>query len=269
MAELVKWNASKIKAQKGREKIACLTACDYFTARLVDEAGIPLVLVGDSLGMTVLGYESTLPVTLEQMLHHGAAVSRAVKSALVVGDLPFMSYQLSREQALESAGRFLKEGGVGAVKLEGGAFRAETIATLVQNGIPVLGHIGLTPQSLRELGGYKVQGRRPEEAKRLLADAQALEQAGVFALVVECVPAELGAEITAAVKVPTIGIGAGPACDGQILVAHDLFGMTPAEATPKFVKRYAEVGSAMRGALAAYHEDVRAGRFPSDAQSYS
>ncbi|MFO7535968.1 MAG: 3-methyl-2-oxobutanoate hydroxymethyltransferase [Kiritimatiellia bacterium] len=269
MAELVKWSAAKIKAQKGREKIACLTAYDYFTARLVDEAGIPLVLVGDSLGMTMLGYESTLPVTLEQMLHHGAAVSRAVKSALVVGDMPFMSYQVSREQALENAGRFLKEGGVGAVKLEGGALRAETIAALVRNGIPVLGHIGLTPQSLRELGGYKVQGRRPEEAKRLLADAQALEQAGVFALVVECVPAELGAELTAAVKVPTIGIGAGPACDGQILVSHDLFGMTPAEATPKFVKRYAEVGAAMRGALAAYHEDVRAGRFPADAQSYS
>lgn len=269
MAETVKWTASRIRALKGREKIACLTAYDFFTGRLADEAGFPLVLVGDSLAMTVLGYETTLPVTLEQMLHHGAAVSRAVTSALVVGDMPFMSYQASREQALLNAGRFIKEGGAGAVKLEGGALRADTVAALVENGIPVLGHIGLTPQSIRGMGGYKIQGRRPEEAERLLADARALEKAGVFAIVVECVPRELGAEITAAVGVPTIGIGAGPDCDGQILVWNDLMGMTAAEATPKFVKRYAELGAAMRGALAAYRDDVRAGRFPTDAQSYS
>jgi 3-methyl-2-oxobutanoate hydroxymethyltransferase len=183
--------------------------------------------------------------------------------------MPFMSYQVSREQALMNAGRFLKEGGVGAVKLEGGALRADTAAALVDNGIPVLGHIGLTPQSIREMGGYKVQGRRPGEADRLLADAQALEKAGVFAIVVECVPRELGAELTAAVKIPTIGIGAGPGCDGQILVFHDLFGMTPPEQTPKFVKRYAEMGTVMRGALAAYREDVGRGRFPDESQSYS
>lgn len=269
MADAITWSAAKIKALKGREKIACLTAYDFFTARLMDEAGVPMILVGDSLGMAVLGYETTLPVTLEQMLHHGAAVSRAVRSALVVGDMPFMSYQVSREQALENAGRFLKEGGVGAVKLEGGAMRAGTVAALVDNGIPVLGHIGLTPQSIREMGGYKVQGRRPGEADRLLADAQALAKAGVFAIVVECVPRELGAEITAAVNVPTIGIGAGPGCDGQVLVCHDLFGMTPPGQTPKFVKRYAELGDAMRGAVAAYREDVEAGRFPNESQSYA
>jgi 3-methyl-2-oxobutanoate hydroxymethyltransferase len=203
------------------------------------------------------------------MLHHGAAVSRGVKSALVVGDMPFMSYQASREQALLNAGRFLKEGGVGAVKLEGGGLRAETIAALVENGIPVLGHIGLTPQSIREMGGYRVQGRRPGEADRLLADAQALEKAGVFAIVLECVPRDLGAELTAAVKVPTIGIGAGPACDGQILVSHDLFGMTPVAQTPKFVKRYAEVGEAMRQAVADYRGEVGSGCFPGEAQSYT
>ena len=269
MADNVKWTGARIKALKGREKFACVTVFDYFSGRLADEAGLPLVLVGDSLAQTVLGYESTLPVTLEQMLHHGAAVSRAVKSALVVGDMPFMSYQASREQALLNAGRFLKEGGVGAVKLEGGALRAETVAALVENGIPVLGHIGLTPQSIREMGGYKVQGRRPEEAERLVADARALEQAGAFAIVVECVPRELGADLTAAVKVPVIGIGAGPDCDGQILVFHDLFGLTPVGQTAKFVKRYAELGAAMQQALGEYRDDVRAGRFPTDAQSYS
>jgi 3-methyl-2-oxobutanoate hydroxymethyltransferase len=269
MTDAIKWNAAKIKALKGKQAIACLTAYDFFTGRLADEAGLPLILVGDSLGMTTLGYENTLPVTLEQMLHHGAAVARAVKSALVVGDMPFMSYQVSREQALENAGRFLKEGGVGAVKLEGGAMRAETIKALVDNGIPVLGHIGLTPQSIREMGGYKVQGRKPAEAKRLIADARSLEKAGVFAIVVECVPAGLGAELTKAVQVPIIGIGAGPSCDGQILVVNDMLGLTPAESTPKFVKRYAEMGDAMRQAVAAYRGDVESGRFPDKTQSYS
>ncbi len=269
MTEPKKWTASRIRALKGREKFACLTAFDHYSGRLADEAGLPLVLVGDSLGTSVLGYANTLPVTLDQMIHHAAAVSRAVKYALVVGDMPFMTYQASREQALLNAGRFVQEGGVGAVKLEGGALRAETVAALVENGIPALGHIGLTPQSLHAMGGYKVQGRRPEEAERLLADAQTLEKAGVFAIVLEGVPRALGEEVSAAVRVPVIGIGAGPACDGQILVFHDLFGMTPAEATPKFAKRYLELGAVMREALAAYSEDVKTGRFPSDANCYS
>ena len=261
-----RWTATKIKALKGREKIACLTAYDYFTARLLDEAGIPLVLVGDSLGMTVLGYDSTLPVTMEQMLHHCAAVVRGVRDALVVADMPFMSYQATVGEALQNAGRFLKEAGAGAVKIEGGALRAETIRALGENGIPVLGHIGLTPQSVLAMGGYKVQGRRPEEAESLLRDAHALEAAGVFALVLECVPKELGAEITAAVKVPTIGIGAGPGCDGQILVSHDLLGL--GESAPRFAKRYADLGKAMREAFAAYRADVTASRFPADEHSY-
>lgn len=263
------WTATKILALKGREKFACVTVFDYFSGRLADEAGLPLLLVGDSLGMTVLGYSNTLAVTLDQMIHHAAAATRAVRSALVVGDMPFMTYQASREQALLNAGRFVREGGVGAVKLEGGALRAETAAALVQNGIPVLGHIGLTPQSVHAMGGFRVQGRRPEEAERLLADARALEQAGVFAIVLEGVPPELGAAVTAAVRVPVIGIGAGPACDGQILVFHDLFGMTPPEATPRFVKRYAELGGVMKQALAAYDADVKAGRFPAQSHCYA
>ena len=262
-----KWTASKIKAAKGKQKLCCLTAYDYVGARMMDEAGIPLILVGDSLAMTVLGYETTLPVTMEEMLHHTAAVARGVKSALVVGDMPFMSYQASTAQAVGNAGRFLKEAGAGAVKIEGGSVRVPAIEALVANGIPVLGHIGLTPQSIREMGGYKVQGRRPEEAKRLLGDARALEAAGVFAIVLECVPAALGAEVTGAVGVPTIGIGAGPSCDGQILVSHDLLGLTT-DLAPKFVKRYAELGSAIRQAIAEYRREVETGAFPSAEHSY-
>lgn len=262
-----RWTSSRIRALKGREKIVCVTAADYSTARRADEAGIPLVLVGDSLGMTVLGYETTLPVTMEEMLHHSAAVARGAPQALVVADMPFMSYQVSVEQALGNAGRFLKESGVGAVKVEGGAVRAPTVRALVDSGIPVLGHIGLTPQSVREMGGYKVQGRRPEEAERLLADARALETAGAFAVVVECVPKALGADLTAAVGIPTIGIGAGPACDGQILVGHDLLGLT-AGPLPRFARRYAELGEETARAFAAYRDDVRAGRFPADEHGY-
>jgi len=261
------WTASRIRASKGKGKLACLTAYDFATARQIDEAGIELILVGDSLAMTVLGYENTLPVTMEQMLHHTAAVARAVKNALVVADMPFMSYQVSPEQALANAGRFLKEAGAGAVKIEGGALRAPTIRALVDNGIPVLGHIGLTPQSLRELGGYRVQGRKPEQAEQLLGDAQTLERAGVFALVLECVPAALAQELTAIVSVPTIGIGAGPACDGQILVTHDLLGLYTAVA-PKFVKRYAELGSQMSRAFAAYKREVEEGVFPGPEHAY-
>jgi 3-methyl-2-oxobutanoate hydroxymethyltransferase len=264
---MTKWTASRIKASKGRQKTVCLTAYDWTTARAADAAGVHLVLVGDSLAMTMLGYKTTLPVTMEQMLHHVAAVVRGVEQALVVADMPFMSYQVSAEQGLANAGRFVKEAGADAVKVEGGATRAALVRTLVQNGIPVLGHIGLTPQSIRETGGYKVQGRNAPEAERLLADARELEQAGVFALVVECVPAAMGAAITGAVGVPTIGIGAGPDCDGQILVSHDLLGLTSGPLA-KFVKQYATLGDDMRRAFDAYRQDVESGRFPTAETSY-
>ncbi len=261
------WSVDKIYALKGREKIACLTAYDYATARLLDEVGLPLLLVGDSLAMTVLGYENTLPVTMEEMLHHTAAVARGAQHAMVVADMPFMSYQVSTEQALANAGRFLKQAGADAVKIEGGAFRAPMIQALINNGMPVMGHIGLTPQSIRTFGGYKVQGRTLPEAARLKEDALALDAAGVFTLVLECVPRDLAAEITRAVSVPTIGIGAGPDCDGQILVMHDILGMY-GDFQPKFVKRYAELGKLMREAFAAYKDEVQSGRFPDPEHSY-
>ncbi len=262
-----KWTAKRIRALKGTQRIACLTAYDYTTGQALDECGIPLVLVGDSLAMTVLGYETTLPVTIEEMLHHCAAVSRGVNTALIVADMPFMSYQVSTEQALSNAGRFIKEAGADAVKIEGGAHRAPIVRSLVQNGIPVLGHIGLTPQSIREMGGYKVQGKTAEQARTLIEDAVALDEAGVFAIVLECLPAELAGDITAAVGVPTIGIGAGAACDGQILVTHDILGLFP-KFTPKFVKRYAELGSPMREAFAAYRDEVERGEFPTEIHEY-
>ena len=261
------WTTSRIKAAKGQHKLVCLTAYDYSTARLEDEAGTHLILVGDSLGMTMLGYETTLPVTMEDMLHHTRAVVRGVKNALVVADMPFMSYQVSVAQALENAGRCIKGAGAGAVKIEGGALRVPTVQALVANGIPVLGHIGLTPQSIREMGGYKVKGRLPQEAQGLLADAAALADAGIFALVLEGMPAALAADITAAVRVPTIGIGAGPHCDGQILVTHDILGLYDG-VSPKFVKRYADLGAAMKQAFAAYKHDVESGAFPDAAHSY-
>lgn len=257
----MKWTAIRIQACKGVEKVACLTAGDFATARLLDEAGMHLVLVGDSLAMTLLGYETTLPITMEQMLHHTAAVVRGVKRALVVADMPFMSYQVSDEQALSNAGRFIQEAGADAVKIEGGRIRATCVRRLVENGIPVMGHIGLTPQSIRAMGGYKVQGRLPAEAEALLADAEVLAAAGVFGIVLECVPHELAARITAQVAVPTIGIGAGPACDGQVLVTNDMLGIASSVA-PSFVKQYAEVGSVMKTAFEAYRDDVSAGRFP-------
>ena len=262
-----KWTAGRIRTSKGRRRIACLTAYDYSTARIVDEAGVQLILVGDSLGMTMLGYDTTLPVTMEAMLHHTSAVARGVENALVVADMPFMSYQASVEQGIENAGRFIKNSGADAVKIEGGAFRVPLIQALVQNGIPVLGHIGLTPQSIREMGGYKVRGRKTEEAERLLADAKAVEKAGVFAVVLECLPASLGAEITKSIVVPTIGIGAGKHCDGQILVVHDLLGIY-SKVAPKFVKRYADLGTQMREAFESYRLDVEEGRFPTEEHSY-
>ncbi|MBP7829660.1 MAG: 3-methyl-2-oxobutanoate hydroxymethyltransferase [Kiritimatiellae bacterium] len=261
------WTAPKIKALKGKEKIVSLTAYDYAMARLVDAAGIHLVLVGDSLGMTMLGYENTLPVTMDDMIHHTAAVARGVKTALVVGDMPFLSYHASIEQAILNAGRFIQEGGANAVKIEGGAFREPLIHALVQNGIPVLGHIGLTPQSIEVMGGYKVQGRNHAGAQQLLEDARAVEEAGAFALVLEAMPGDLAAEITAAVKIPTIGIGAGPACDGQVLVLHDVLGLY-GDFKPKFVKRYAELGAQIVQVVKQYKQEVQTGAFPGPEQSY-
>jgi len=263
----MKWTAAKIKALKGERKIAVLTAYDALTASLVDGADIPVVLVGDSLGMTVLGYETTLPVSMDEMLHHTAAVSRGVEKALVVADMPFMSYQPSITMGLENAGRFIKEADADAVKVEGGALRAELIEALVNNGIPVLGHIGLTPQSIKEMGGYKVQGKTSEQARQLMDDAMAVEQAGAFALVLECVPAELGELISSALTIPTIGIGAGAGCDGQVLVFTDLLGMSD-KPVPKFVKKQANLNPIITEALASYRAEVEAGTFPTVEQNY-
>lgn len=256
----MKQTAVKIKAMKGVQKIAMLTAYDYLTARYVDEAGIPLILVGDSLGMTILGYETTLPVTMDEMVHHTVAVSRGVKEALIVADMPFMSYQGTLEHALENAGRFIKEGRADAVKVEGGAMRADLIAKMVANGIPVLGHIGLTPQSVKETG-FRMQGKTDESARKLFDDALALEQAGVFAIVLECIPAELAQRITAALKVPTIGIGAGPHCDGQVLVFTDALGLGHGH-IPGFVKKFADLRPQIQSALAAYRNEVEESTFP-------
>ncbi len=267
MSPVSTWTAAKIKAAKGQQKLACLTAYDFATARSVDAAGIPLILVGDSLAMTVLGYESTLPVTVDEMIHHTKAVVRGAENALVVADMPFMSFQVSVDDAVKNAGRFIKEGGAGAVKIEGGAERAALTARLVEIGIPVMGHIGLTPQRLLEIGKYRVEGRAVEDAERILADAEALEKSGIFALVLECLPAELGAEVTGKVSVPTIGIGAGPGCDGQIMVIHDMLGLQT-RLSPKFVKRYAELGEGLDEALAAYRNEVEDGTYPDEEHSY-
>ncbi len=249
------------------KKITCLTAYDYAMGRLVDEAGVDVVLVGDSLGMVVLGYESTLPVTLEEMLHHTKAVRRGVQRALVVADMPYGTYHGEISDAVRNAMRFVKEAGAEAVKVEGGERRLELIAKLTEAEIPVMGHVGLTPQSVNAMGGYRVQGKTPVAAEQLLRDARAVEAAGAFAIVLEGIPRELAAEITRTVRIPTIGIGAGPDCDGQILVLHDVLGMTFAEA-PKFARRYANVGEAISQAVREYCEDVQGGTFPSDAESY-
>jgi len=256
-----KWTTSRIQAMKGKRRISSLTAYDCTTAKLIDEAGIHIILVGDSLGMTVLGYDSTIPVTLDQMIHHTAAVSRGVQSAMVIGDMPFLSYQASLEQAITNAGRLLKDGAADAVKIEGGEFRAPAIEALVQNGIPVMGHIGLTPQSVKAFGGYKVQGRETEQADQLRRDALALEEAGAFAMVLECMPADLSGEITESLSIPTLGIGAGPKCDGQILVVSDMLGMFT-DFTPKFVKKYANLGEQMQKVFKRYNQDVSDGSFP-------
>ncbi len=257
-----------VRAFKERkERFVMLTAYEALSARLLDEAGIPVLLVGDSLGMVVLGHDSTLPVTMEDMLHHTAAVARRVENALVVGDMPFMSYQGSVEEGIKNAGRFLKEAGANAVKLEGGGRVLDLVERLVEAGIPVMGHLGLTPQSVNQLGGYRVQGRSEEQAHELLKDAKDLEAAGIFSLVLEAVPSELAREVTKGLEVPTIGIGAGPHTDGQVLVFHDLLGITPGPA-PKFVKRYAELGEEIKGAARAFAEEVAAGTYPGPEHSY-
>ena len=258
---------NEIKGMKQKkEKIVMLTAYDYSTAKLVDEVGVPLILVGDSLGMVVLGYESTIPVTMDEMIHHTKAVVRGTKQALVIGDMPFMTYHTSISDALHNAARFIQEGGAQAVKLEGGVVVAETVKQIVDCGIPVSGHIGLTPQSVHQLGGHKVQGKTPEAAERLLRDARALEQAGAFAIVLELVPAPLSKLITQKVSIPTIGIGAGPDCDGQVQVISDLLGLF-ADFVPKHAKQYAKLAGTIRIAVADYIAEVKSGSFPTAEHS--
>jgi 3-methyl-2-oxobutanoate hydroxymethyltransferase len=250
------------------ERIAMLTAYDATFARLLDEAGADVLLVGDSLGMVIQGHETTLPVTLDEVAYHCRAVARGARRAHVVGDLPFMSYQASIEQGLTSAGKLMKEGGCHSVKLEGGAVHAELVSRMVSAGIPVMGHIGLTPQSFHQLGGFKVQGRDTGGRQRLLDDAIKLEEAGAYAIVLEAIPADIAREITAAVTIPTIGIGAGVGCDGQVLVSYDALGMDETF-KPRFVRRYATLGQTIKDAISHYVEDVRGGQFPSDAESFT
>ncbi len=249
------------------EPITCLTAYDYPSGRLVDEAGIDMILVGDSMAQVMLGYDSTLPVTVDEMLHHTRAVRRAVKHALLIADMPYGSYHVDEKETLHNAARLVKEGGAEAVKIEGGEKRADLIRRVIEAEIPVAGHIGLTPQSVNVMGGYKVQGKTLAAIEQLMRDAVALDKAGVACLYLEGIPREVAAMITAEVETPTIGIGAGPECDGQVLVLHDLLGLTfgpPA----KFVRRYADLGAVITGAVQAYRDDVAAGRYPSDSESY-
>jgi 3-methyl-2-oxobutanoate hydroxymethyltransferase len=256
-----------LAAESQNKKITCLTAYDYPTARLVDEAGVDVVLVGDSLAMVMLGYESTLPLTLEESLHHAKAVRRGVQRALLVADMPYGSYHGDLNESVRNAMRFVKEAGAEAVKIEGGERRLELISRLTEAEIPVMGHVGLTPQSVNALGGYRVQGKTPNAAEQLLRDARSVEAAGAFSIVLEAMPRELAAEITKAVQIPTIGIGAGPDCDGQILVLHDMLGLT-FQGAPKFARRYANVGETIFNAVREYCADIQSGSFPTDAESY-
>jgi 3-methyl-2-oxobutanoate hydroxymethyltransferase len=262
-------NIHTLRQMKERgEKITVLTAYDATFARLLDEAGADVLLVGDSLGMVIQGHETTLPVTLDEMAYHCRAVARGARRAHVVGDMPFMSYQASIEQGMINAGRLMKEGGCHSVKLEGGAAQAELVARLVAAGIPAMGHIGLTPQSFHQLGGFKVQGKDPGGRARLLDDARALDEAGAYAIVLEAIPADIAREITATVSCPTIGIGAGVGCDGQVLVSYDLLGMDESF-KPRFVRRYADLGKTIKEAVGQYVAEVRSGAFPSDAESFA
>ena len=255
------------EAKAKGEKLSMLTAYDYSTAKLVDEAGIDAILVGDSLGMVMLGYEDTLSVTMEDMIHHSAAVARGAKNALLIVDMPFMSYQTSVYDAVVNAGRLMKEGRAQAVKLEGGVEVCEHIKAIVKASIPVCGHIGLTPQSVNAFGGFKVQGKGEEAAQRILDEARAIEQAGAFAVVLECVPQALAKKVTESISIPTIGIGAGAGCDGQVLVSQDMLAMY-SDMAPKFVKQYAQIGSQMKEAFAAYKKDIAEGVFPAQEHTF-
>ena len=258
---------SLLRMKQRGSRIAALTAYDFLMARLLDEAGIDVILVGDSAAMVVQGRDTTVPVTMEQMLYHAEVVSRGVDRALVVGDLPFLSYQVNSDEALRNAGRMVKETRVEAVKLEGGRTMCATVERIVDVGIPVMGHLGLTPQSIHKFGTYQVRATDPEEAEEIRRDAQALQDAGVFAIVLEKVPAALGTELSRELEIPVIGIGAGPGCDGQILVSHDMLGLYT-RFRPRFVRRYAELGTAMREAFERFASDVRSADFPSEDESY-
>jgi 3-methyl-2-oxobutanoate hydroxymethyltransferase len=253
--------------QKG-EKFTMITAYDYSTAKIVDESGIPMILVGDSLGMVMLGYETTLPVTMEIMLHHTKAVVRGTENALIVGDMPFMTYHVNVEDCIRNAGRFIQEAGCQAIKLEGGVSVAEKVKRVVDCGIPVMGHIGLTPQSINAFGGFKVQGKTPDAAKKILDDAIALEQAGVFSIVLEVVPTPLATLITEKVSVPTIGIGAGPGCDAQVQIINDILG-SYTDFVPKHAKQYVKLADIMGKALSEYDKEVKEGTFPTEKQSFT
>ncbi len=256
------------QAKEEGRKLTMLTAYDYSTAKLIDEAGVNSILVGDSLGNVILGYEDTIPVTMEDMIHHGAAVSRGTKNALLIIDMPFMSYQVSVEEALKNAGRLMKEGGADAVKLEGGHRVCPQIRAMVEAGIPVCAHIGMTPQSVNAFGGFKVQAKTESAARLLIEEALAVEEAGAFAVVMECVPAKLAAMVTEKLSIPTIGIGAGDGCDGQVLVYADMLGMF-SDFVPKFVKQYASVGETMKQAIRSYIDEVGSGAFPADEHTFT
>ena len=257
----------RFRLMKSKERIAVLTAYDRLMAQLLDETGIDAILVGDSVGMVIAGYATTLPVTMDEIIYHTKTVRRGVKRALIIGDMPFLSYQTSTPDALRNAGRFLQEGGAEAVKVEGGRHMAETIEKMTQIGIPVMGHLGLTPQSIHQFGGYGIRGKRPDEARRLLEDARILAQAGCFSIVLEKIPADLARQMTEQVAIPTIGIGAGPDCDGQVLVTHDMLGLFE-EFRPKFVRQYARLAGDMRGAFEGYIRDVKKGEFPGPEESF-
>lgn len=266
---MARMTVATLKEKKVRqEKITMVTAYDFPSAQLVEEAGIDMILVGDSLGMVILGYDTTLPVTMNDMVYHTKAVTRGAPNTFVVGDMPFLSYHRSLDEAIANAGRFLQEAGAQAVKLEGGRERSEVVRTLVESGIPVLGHLGLTPQSVNQLGGYKVQGKDAQQAKKLMEDAKILEETGAFALVLECVPAPLAAVISEALTIPTIGIGAGAGCNGQVLVWHDLLGIT-AGTKPRFVKQFANLHDQIVGALKSYKAEVAEARFPGEEHTFT
>ena len=256
-----------LKMKQRGEKITCLTAYDYSFARILDDAGVEMLLVGDSLGCVVQGNHNTLAVTMDEMIYHTRLVARGRNRALVIGDMPFLSYHVSRERALENAGRFLQEGGAEAVKLEGGVTMRATIEAIVRAGIPVMGHVGLTPQSVHQFGGYKIQGREKERREAVLRDALAVEEAGAFSVVLEGMPLDLAQEITERLKIPTIGIGAGAHCDGQVLVIHDMLGLFD-DFTPKFVKRYADLKSTMTGAVKEFIGEVKEKKFPTEEHSF-